>query len=78
MSVKAPCSVYSTRQLRKQIRLQVRCRDQVRKRDRDFSDPDATALSERLSPELVQEIKERLIVLRPIKALFGMDAHQNR
>ena len=49
------------RQAREQVRLQIACRDQVRKRDPDFSDPDATALSERLSPELIQEIKERLL-----------------
>src|SRR5271163_3953949 len=29
----------------------------------------------RLSPEPVQEIEESLIVLRPVKTLFGMDAH---
>jgi hypothetical protein len=62
------------RQIREQIRLQVRCRDQVRKRDRHFSDPHTSALSERLSPKLVEEIKEGLIVLRPVKALFGMGA----
>jgi len=62
------------RQVRKQVRLQIACRDQIGKRDRDFSDPDATALFERLSPEAVQEIEEGLIVLRPVKAPFGMDS----